>query len=247
MNRFPWESDVPQGAFWDSLSNDNLGRQFLRVFSADETIALSLDNMAHLDKVAKLQLLESLILDRMRNKPLPHVPESLSSNDFYNIWHRREFLLAHVQREQGATKMVEAEQRYRTMIDIWGKRNDPDKKWPQDLGSIDNLFIILAQQNRFSEAELLAKELIGLIRQCPDLGYGSPMNIGIMLKLMDIFGKQGKYDEALALNAEGYAAIDIMAKGMFAKYVDTQRKSLDQMKRALEEHRSWESGYLIIR
>lgn len=244
---FPWESDVPQGSFWESLPNENVGRQFLRVFSAKEIGSLNLDDAAHLDQVTKLQMLESLILDRMKTQPLPDPPESLAADDFYNKWHRREFLLAHVQRSQGNERMAEAEQRYRTMIDIWGKRDDPNKKWPEDLGSIDNLFIILAQQDRFVEAEPLAKELIGLIRLEPDLGYGSPMNIGIMLKLMDILGKQGKYDEALALNSEAYTALEIMSQGVYAKYVDMQRKSLDEMKEALEQHSPWESGYLVIR
>ncbi|KAH8900943.1 hypothetical protein GQ53DRAFT_835774 [Thozetella sp. PMI_491] len=224
--KFAWESDVPAGPFWQSPFNENYGRQFIRVFTAEEISALDLDGKASLSEKDKLLVLEPLVIERIKTQPLSGPPETLSHDEFENKWQRREFLLAHIHRELGrelgpelgAGRLEEAERRLRNMIEVWEKREDPERKTQHDLGSIDNLGILYWETGRLAEAEEQFRLCIKLLLQVPEMGFASPMNAGMLRKLTEVLGEQGRYDEAFEVNEEALKAVEALGKTRFAKY-----------------------------
>jgi len=224
---FPWESPVPTGPFWTSLP-ETIGRQALRVWPAAEMAALDLDGKASLPNDNKLRLLLSLVQAINETHPLGP-PEALDHHSFQEIWHRREYLAAHLERDLGGPEhLAAAELRCRRMIPVWAARDDPDKKWAVDMGTMDMLLVVLRLQGRLAESAEAAAELLAAIEVCPVLGVASPMYLGILLKQVETYVRMGRADEAKALLALGWETLDVLAGSRFAKYEERFRGDLEK-------------------
>ena len=59
------------------------------------------------------------------------------------------------------------------------------------------------------------------------------MHVGIMRKLAEVVGKQGRLDEAFVLIEEACVAIDLLVGSKFAKYEEETRAFVRETKRKL--------------
>ncbi len=91
------------------------------------------------------------------------------------------------------------------------------------------------ESSRLAEAEVEFKLLIKLLREVPEMDHASPMNAGIMRKLTEVLGQQGKFDEAYALNDEVYRAIEELSLSRFAKYEKSERSLTTRARRRMEK------------
>ena len=233
-NVWPWETAGPTGEFWAKFDDNHghMGRQFLQVFTADEVAAFPLD--ASLSQQDMLEQLYTVAKSALAGRSVETAanPELLPREEWLQWLHAGHLLSA----LESHTKRYEAaEQRMCVENDLWKKRyalgNDADLKVPVSISALSNLAWTYLQDGKPAEAEAISRDLPALLRSTPLLGPGpSPQELGSRRSLMEALAKQGKYEEAKALNEEGYAVIAELAKGKFAKYEQEEIEAMDEAK-----------------
>ncbi|KAH8895928.1 hypothetical protein GQ53DRAFT_743881 [Thozetella sp. PMI_491] len=234
FQRFPWESAVPKGKFWDKLDDNykHISRQFLKVFTVDEVTALPLD--PSLSQAEMREQLYAVAKAELAARPVlaAEAPEALPRDQWLQ-WSSADNLLACLEGETNRYQAVE--DRYVRQLDVWKKRYelgiDPEIKGPVNLLARSNLTWWYLQGGKPAEAEQMARGMPELLRANPMLGPGpSPQELGSRRALMEALAKQGKYDEAKRLNDEGYAVIAELAEGKFAKYNDEEIEAMNEVR-----------------
>ena len=82
--------------------------------------------------------------------------------------------------------------------------------------------------------KLSARQAAPLLGDMLGLGRTSPQALGNQRMLITTVGRQGRFDDANKLLAEGYELVEEMGQGRFAKYVDEEREALDEVKKDLD-------------
>lgn len=233
QEQFPWEARVPTGPFWDDFTTDHSGKVIARtlknsVFSAEELENLPLDTS--LSRPEKLQLLEKLINEKIAELTKETSPGKLDDED-YRKWRTSKWCVAVIHEHDDLPRCHAILQ---DMITVSTVRNGK-----ADAGALNLLASSLKDAGRNAEAEKVARQMLPLLQQHEKLGPDSPQVIGCMRLLMEVCAKQGREEEAMSLNREGYRVIGELAKGKFRKY---EGEEIEEMDRVKGEIPKWSAG-----
>jgi hypothetical protein len=238
-NIFPWETPGPQGPFWSTLEDNShhLGRQFLKVFTAEEIAAMPLD--ASLDQAGKHAQLHRLAKERWDNDPLYNIPDpaTLGRADWL-AWMNADFLVTQLDMNTG--NLEDAESRLLRQAELYKRRwelgNDKDMTGPSSLSSGGGLAALYLRLGRLADAEAVARADMPLFEKHPLLGPGpSPQSLGQARFLMEVVAKQGRLEEATMMNKNGYVMIEELVNGKFVKYKAEEIEAMDEVARNLQE------------
>lgn len=231
--QFHWEAPLPTGPFWDDVTTDHSGKVIARtlkqsVFTPDELDKLPLD--ASLSRPEKLQLLAKLINEKIAELTKDTRPEKLDDED-YKKWRSGKWCIAAIHEHDD---LPQCHSILQEMITVSSTRNGKT-----DVGALNLLAFSLKEAGHNAEAEKVGRQMLPLLQQNEKLGPDSPQVIGCMRLLMEVCAKQGRREEAMSLNKEGYRVIGELAKGRFKKY---EREEIEEMDRVKGEIPKWSAG-----
>jgi len=220
--KFPWEYDVPNTPFWNSLPH-YAGNVFLRCFTEPEVSAMNLDGT--LSAAEKEQLLLGKLKEKLAIKEEEVAPNRLHDSD-YKAWNTLKLAIGGF---EGLLGNVEESSK------ITQERYENGPNGTKDMGALSDLGGRMEQLGRYAEAENIALEVLAWVQGNPTLGPDSPQALGSIRVLVKSTWKQGKYDDAKEWIQKCRQTIDELAKGRFAKYEAEERKQIDDDVEELEK------------
>ena len=219
--KFPWDYEVPNNAFWNSLDY-KVGRTFSSVYTEPELSRMSLDASLPLEE--KMRLLRDILSSTLATKDNDTYPALLRDVD-YRSWDGLKSALSAMDCYIGDYDAGE-----KCLREIY--ENGPNGT--KNMSALHQLSWVLEEAGKHAEAEAAAREVLPWVQGLPMLGNDSPQALGCMRVLVQSIWKQGRYAEAREWVEMCNAAIERLAIGKFAKYEDEERKQLDEDVKALE-------------
>ena len=214
--RFPWDYDVPDNAFWNSLDH-NVGRAFVSCYTQYEIEQMKFD--ASLTEEEKLRFLRDTLINTLRQKENYGAPLLLRNVD-YNSWSHLKGSIASMDWRLGdldATEKAIREQYETEAIDKDGNKNK---------SALVGLGGLLEERGKYAEAEATALEALEWVSGLEKCGPNSPQAMGCLRTLVKSVWKQGRYSEAQAWIERSERSIEEMGKTNFAKYVPDEKRAL---------------------
>lgn len=222
--KFPWESDIPQSAFWSDIPK--LGQQFLSVYGAEALLKLNLDKNADLTIDERVAYLRALIQQRLAEQEAAVDTLDQFSEEEFKAHRMAEFALVSTYTQVG--RWIPASEVLGKMNEAYGRRTGS-----ADPGALHMLGYLAEKLGNYKDAEIYYTKSIPLLSMLPLLGPNSPQVLGSMRALMQILGKRGKVDDALTMTQQGYEIIDTMAGGRFEKYQEEEVEAMDEVREVL--------------
>ncbi len=226
--KFPWDCDVPDDAFWNSLDY-KVGRAFLRCYTESEVSAMTFD--PSLSREQKLQYLRETLNNTLIEKERDAAPSPLRDVDYY-AWERLKFSLSGIDHFLGNEEAEEA-----TIRELY--ENGPNGT--KSMTALHNLSGLLESRGRYAEAEAAALEVLPWMEAQSMLGIDSPQYLGCMRVLVKSTWKQKKDVEAQGWREKCEECLRRMGEGRFAKYQDSERTQFDGEWEALQQRKLQQS------
>lgn len=229
--KFSWDFEVPQDAFWASLPYTT-ARNFLLCFSPDEIQSMKFDPAEPLD--GKLTLLLSRAEKKLADQELAasqqqpqqqHQSSTLHEQD-YAQWQRLHVAIVTMQHELGRSADEE-----RTLNDMLGHPKPGDER---SYSALNMLARLMEEQGRHAEAEQAALLVRPWMEAHPQVGRGSPPAMGNLRTILRAVWKQGRHEDARALRAEMSGLVEGMGETKFAQYQEEERQMLGELVAELE-------------
>lgn len=101
---------------------------------------------------------------------------------------------------------------------------------------------LYVEYGRYKEAEAMGRDCLKWLREMPILGPQSPQALGCERRLMKAIWKQGRYEEAGAMQDEMRSLVEGLPGTKFEKYLDDERRMLAEMIAMLEKWRDEQTG-----
>ncbi|ETS85938.1 hypothetical protein PFICI_03963 [Pestalotiopsis fici W106-1] len=236
-NKFPWDYDVPNDAFWTSLPFTT-GRNFLQCFQKSEIEALSSQFDASLSTDDKHRLLLRIVQAKLAEA---REAASQKSNHHggsgksplllheinYDAWQK--FMLAQETMQHNLGLVADEEATLKEMLAH--PRPGQDKNW----SALNMMSRLLEQQGRYAEAEGAALEVQPWMEAHAQVGRGSPPAMGNMRMILTAVWKQGRFDDARSIYKEMHHLVDDMGNGKFAQYQEEEAEMLETLMTDLEK------------
>lgn len=226
---FPWEYDVPDTPFWNSLPH-YAGNVFLRCFPESEVSAMDLDET--LPVAEKEHFLLGKLKKKLAEKEKEAAPIPFHDSD-YKAWNTLTLAIGGFEGLLGnleeATKITK-------------ERYENGRNGTKDMGALSDLGGLMEQLGKYAAAERIALEVLAWVQGNPNLGPDSPQALGSIRVLVKSTWKQGKYDEATEWIRKCREIIDELAKGRYTKYETEERKQIDDDVAELEKWRAEREG-----
>ena len=212
---FPWDYDVPNNAFWNSLDN-KVGRNFLQCYTEPEISKMTFDE--GLPDEGKLKLLRHILNQTLAEREAQSAPTSFHDAD-YHAWLTLKFALSTMERYLGNTAAEESIMRE-------AYENGPDGK--KNMSALHSLSNIMENRGKFAEAERMAREVLPFMQGHAMLGNDSPQALGSMKIITRSIWKQGRYEEGEKWIGRCREVVEAMGKGKFAKYAEDEREMVER-------------------
>ena len=236
---FSWEESPPSGPFWDDLIASEApplwylkqaGQAFLRIFSTEEIDAMNLNPT--LPTSGKITLLEGIFKNKIAAIQTG-VDDPAKLND--DAWKKFKQCYYCLECLESSCGNFEKSLQFSQLIVDATKRRAPNKP---DFGLYNNAYT-LKRLGRNAEAEAAAREILPAMRDSEVLGPDSPQVLGTLRLLMEVIAKQGREQEAMDLNKEGWSTIELLKKGKFAKYESEEIEAMQEVK---DDIPKWANG-----
>ncbi|KAK3688796.1 hypothetical protein B0T22DRAFT_460247 [Podospora appendiculata] len=222
---FAWEQAVPVHPFWDSFDYPT-ARSFLSNISDSELAELPINSASAADHRTKLQLLLTLLREKLSRDEAAASPQSLHDAD-YKQWYNRVQGLYVLENE---LDLPEAEQTIQTLV-AGAEKSDVR---PQHL-----LGEYLVKTGKYAEAEGAARPVAVWMLAQPHLGKYSPQYLSAQRLLVRALWGQGasKRTEAEALLAGIQETVEGLSKdgGKFGVYQGEEQKLNEELLAQLEK------------
>lgn len=88
---------------------------------------------------------------------------------------------------------------------------------------------LYGEYGRYAEAEAMGRDCLAWLRDMPMMGSHSPQALGCERRLMGVIWKQGKYEEAKAMQEELKELVEGLPGTEFEKYLDDERTMLAEL------------------
>jgi len=216
---FPWEGLLPEGEFWRSISS-NLGISLAKIFSTKELASMTLPAVTESEET-KLKALDSIVTAKVASKQaaLGSTPlESPDAKPYKQALHA----LAAIKSAEGQYDEVEKIQL--SLLEV------PDAK--TKLSAVYALAGNAEKEGRLSEAEAYANQSLPMVTEI--LGDDSPQKIGMMRLMMQIYARQGRYEESWKLYHKATDVVGRMGQGKYGKYQGEEIEALVDAKVMIE-------------
>lgn len=226
--KFNWDYDVPDTPFWKDLPFTT-ARNFLTCYADDELAAMSFpDSMAKEDKY---KLLLSRLLQKESATKAQYAPTPLYEANL-EIWMKH--VLARFTMHKELKDYESAEAALQEMTDHGSYNSKMSAK--------NILADLYGEYGRYAEAEAMGRDCLAWLRDMPTMGSHSPQALGCERRLMGVIWKQGKYEEAKAMQEELKELVEGLPGTEFEKYLDDERTMLAELVVSLDEWRDEQQG-----
>jgi hypothetical protein len=226
--KFAWDYDVPNDAFWDSLPFTT-GRNFLQCFSASEldaSVSSRLDPSLSTDEKHRL-LLELAEQKLAREEAAAQTSDQKPLHEKnYDLWQKLMLALETMQHSLGL--LADEEKTLSAMLAH--PRPGQAKNW----SALNMMSRLLQDQGRYAEAERAALEVQPWMEEHPQLGRGSPPAMGNMRMILTAVWKQRRYDDGRRVYRDMRELVDGMGDTKFAQYQQEEARMLEDLMAELE-------------
>jgi hypothetical protein len=225
LPKFPWDVEVPNDAFWNTLDH-NIGRTFFSTYSEAEIEQMTFDtSLANEEKLKFLRdtLYNTLIQEEKAAAPLP------LRDAEYHRWRALMSAVVHMDYELG--DLDAAERGIKEQLEY----NRPEHDGMINKSVLFSLMGIQKERGKYAEAESTALEALDWIKGLELCGPNSPQALGCMRTLVISIWKQGRYSDAQEWIKKCETSIEEMAKTDFKKYVADEKRELAKQVKLLEQ------------
>ena len=227
--KFPWDYDVPNNAFWNSLDY-KVGRNFFQCYTESEIAEMTFDGSLPTDE--KLRFLRSLLHQTLAEKEARASPTPFHDVD-YKSWMSLKFALSTMERYLGNPDAEEA---------LVRETYENGPNGTKNMSALHSLSGIMEDRGKYAEAECMANQVLPWMQRHELLGHDSPQALGSMKILTRSIWKQGRYEDVEKWIKRCRKTVEAMRKGKFAKYYEEEKEMVDGDIAALEMWKAEREG-----
>ena len=227
LPKFPWDYDVPDTPFWNTLDH-NIGRAFYLTYTDAEISQMQITFPDSFSNEEKIKFLRDKLNDSLLQKERDAAPLRLKDVD-YKSWSNFTGSISSMDWHLGDLDATE-----RSMRERW-EAEPIDNSGQKNKSVLGGLAGILEKRGQYAEAEGMALESLAWISGHPKCGPNSPQALGNMRTLVNCVWKQGRYSDAQAWIEKCERSIEEMGKTDFKKYVKDEEEELERVVKALEQ------------
>lgn len=222
--KFSWDYDVPDIPFWTDLPFTT-ARNFLTCYSSEEIERMPFPDT--MTKEDKWRLLLSRLQEKQAAIEAGYAPQRLYDVN-QDLWMKLTLGRYTMHRELKEYEPVEA-----CLQEMTNHGN-----YNNQMSAKNMLADVYAEYGRYAQAEAMGRECLTWLRDMPILGPDSPQALGCERRLMAAIWKQQKYEEAKEMEADIGRLIEGLPGTKFEKYLDDERRMLEELVEGLEQWRT---------